>query len=53
LFEWLVMLCSYTIAHSKFMRLMNHILCAFLGSFVINYFDGIHSKNLSEHIKYL
>jgi hypothetical protein len=35
------------------MRLMNHILCAFLGSFVINYFDGIHSKNLSEHIKYL
>jgi len=35
------------------MRLVKHILCVFISSFVINYFDDIHSKNLGEHIEHL
>jgi len=42
-----------TIAHSNLMRLMNHILNALIGSFVVDYFDDIHSKNLGEYIEYL
>jgi len=52
LFEWF-MLFSLTIANNNLMRLMKHILCAFINSFVINYFDDIHSKNLGERIKHL
>jgi hypothetical protein len=35
------------------MRLMNHILTALIGSFIVDYFDDIHSKNLGEYIEYL
>ena len=52
LFEWF-MLFSLTIANNNLMRLMKNILCAFINSFVINYFDDIHSKNLGECIKHL
>jgi len=46
LFEWLIMLFSLIIAHNNLMRLKNHVLCAFIGNFVSDYFDDIHSKNL-------
>jgi hypothetical protein len=53
LFEWLVMLFSFIIAHSNLMKLINHVLCAFIDNFVIDYFDDIHSKNLGQHIEHL
>ena len=53
LFEWLVMMFSLTITHCNLMRLINHILFAFIDSFIVDYFDDIHSKNLGEHIEHL
>ena len=42
-------------AHSTFMRLINHVLCALMSKFVVVYFDDslIYSKSLDEYIEHL
>ena len=44
-----------TNAPNTFMRLMNHVLCAVIGKFVVVYFDDIlaYNNDLNKHIEHL
>jgi hypothetical protein len=54
LYEWLVMFFWHTNTPNTFIRLMNHVLRAFIEKFIIIYFDDIliYNKNLNEYINH-
>ena len=55
LYEWRLVSFRVTNTPSSFMRLMNHVLRAFISRFVVVYVENIlvYNKSLQDHIQHL